>query len=286
MSVPYNRAELPFLSIIIATLDVEGTLEQCLYSIIQQTVFNKIEILIKDGGSTDNTIDILKKYDVYISYWESSPDTGIYDAWNHLLPKATGEWILFMGADDTLFSHTTIAKSIAIMKKIDPSIDIAYGKVRLISKNNEKIVDLGKNWEQTKKCIKEKMCMPHQGIFHKRYLFERYGKFNTEYRISADYDFIKKILLDKNAIYLGFVISCMQAGGISSDPKFTFLRLNEIRQINRKSGLNIPGPLWLITFINACIRHSLYFSIGEKYTNYILDKFRALVGLPPFWTKF
>ena len=281
----YNTDKRTYFSIIIATLNVERTLDKCLESIIQQTSISKIEILVIDCGSNDKTTDILHAYDKYISYWESSPDTGVYDAWNKVLSRATGEWILFLGADDTLFNHSTISNSFTILKDIDSSIDIAYGRVRLVSKENEKIADLGKNWDKTKKCIKEKMCMPHQGIFHKKSLFDQNVKFNTKYYISADYELIRKVLLESNVLYLDMIISCMRIGGISSNPQNTFTRLKEIRQINSNHGSRFPGWLWLITFANTCFRTSLFLLIGEKSGKQILDRFRMVAGLPPYWTK-
>jgi len=286
MSISHSKNKQPYLSIIIATLNVEQTLEKCLESIIQQTAINEIEILIKDGGSNDKTENVLNAYDKYISYWETSSDKGVYDAWNKLLSKSAGEWVLFLGADDTLFDNSTISKSFEILKEIDTNIDIAYGRVRLVSSDNEAILDLGKSWDKTRKCIKEKMCMPHQGIFHKKSLFDKHGYFSTNYDISSDYDFIRRVLLDNNVCYLDMIISCMRVGGISSDPNYTFTRLDEMRRINSEYGTKIPGPLWLITYSNACIRHSLYFLIGEEPTKYILDRLRSIVGLPSFWTKF
>ena len=275
----------PFFTIIIATLNVEETVEECLESIIQQTELNKIEILIKDGGSTDKTIDRISKYTKHISYFESSPDSGVYDAWNKLLPLASGKWILFLGADDKLFDQYVIASSLTILNENKPSIELAYGRVRLINKNNETIIDIGKDLNKTKKCIKEKMCVPHQGVFHKRSLFIQSGYFNTDYIISSDYDFIRRVLLDTNLQYLDMIVACMRTGGISSDPKNTFLRLKEVRIINRKLGRIIPGPLWLITYTNACFRSSLFFIFGEKSGNFILDRLRMIAGLPSFWTK-
>ena len=275
----------PFFTIIIATLNAEKTVEECLESIIQQTELNKIEILIKDGGSTDKTIDRIGNYKKHLSYFKSSPDSGVYDAWNKLLPLASGKWVLFLGADDMLFDHSVLSNWAPVLNNLEPSVAIAYGRVRLVSKDNESIIDVGKNWNKTKKCIKEKMCMAHQGVFHRRSLFEKYGSFNTDYLICSDYDFIRRVLADYNVHYLDGIISNMQVGGLSSDSKYTFLRLKELRQINSTYGERFPGPLWLITYSNACIRHLLYFCVGKKNANYILDQFRAITGLPSFWTK-
>lgn len=275
----------PSLSIIIATLNVDKTLEQCLKSIIQQASIDKIEILIQDGGSKDKSIDIIKKYDKSIGYWSSSRDSGVYDAWNKLLPKVTGEWILFLGADDTLYNNSVISNILTFLDKTDSAIDLVYGQVMLVSAEGEEILTLGKNWKKTRRCIYQKMCIPHQGIFHRKTLFDHYGYFSTDYKISSDYDFLRRVIRGNNAYYLNTVISSMQVGGISSDQGNTFVRLKELAQINRKNGSIIPGMLWLITYVNACFRYCLFLLFGEKSGKLILDRIRMLLGLPPFWSK-
>ena len=285
MVLTFDSNQQPFLSIIIATLDDEGRIEECLGSIIKQTVIDKIEILVKDGGSTDRTIEILKKHDKYICYWESSHDSGIYDAWNTVISKATGQWILFLGADDTLFDDSVVSALFTILEKSGSTIDLAYGNVRLVTNSKEKILDAGKNWDKSRKCIKEKMCIPHQGILHNRSLFIKHGYFSTDYLISSDYEFIRRVLDTSKVVYLDMLISCMEVGGISSNPKYTFERLKEIRTINKKYGRKMPGVLWLLTYSNTCVRHGLYFLIGEVSTKYVLDRLRMIVGLPSFWTK-
>jgi len=77
-------ADAPRISIVIATLNAGKTLKICLESIIEQTHADK-EIILMDGGSTDDTLEIVREYEQDIAYWESSKDTGIYHAWNKAL---------------------------------------------------------------------------------------------------------------------------------------------------------------------------------------------------------
>lgn len=91
----------PLVSIVIVTLNAEAHLRTCLLSIINQR-YKNIELLVFDGLSTDSTLEIIEEHDTYISYWQSTPDQGIYDAMNKAIQKATGDWIYFLGADDTL----------------------------------------------------------------------------------------------------------------------------------------------------------------------------------------
>lgn len=281
----FEPNQRPFISIVIATLNADQTIEKCLESIVQQTAIAKIEVLVKDGGSTDHTVHILKKYDKYISYWESSTDSSIYDAWNTVIPKATGQWILFLGADDNLFDYSVVSTLFSRLEKSASIVDLAYGNVRLVSSQNKMILDAGKNWKKCRKCIKEKMCIPHQGILHNRSLFIKHGRFSTDYSISSDYEFIKRVLDTAKVEYINILITCMQVGGISSNPKYTFVRLKETREINKKYGSYLPGPRWLLTYSNACCRQVLSLLVGENNSFTILDFFRKLSGLPAYWKK-
>ncbi|MDA3897412.1 MAG: glycosyltransferase [Desulfobacteraceae bacterium] len=92
----------PKISIIVVVFNGAQTLERCLYSVVHQ-IYPCKELIIMDGGSTDGSVELLKRYDSQIKYWESKPDRGIYHAWNKALEHAEGEWICFIGSDDFFF---------------------------------------------------------------------------------------------------------------------------------------------------------------------------------------
>lgn len=92
------------ISIVIATFNAAKTLERCLQSIVPQLT-DATELVIVDGGSEDETLSIIKKYEQYVAYTVSEPDKGIYDAWNKGVKVAHGEWIMFIGADDILLPN-------------------------------------------------------------------------------------------------------------------------------------------------------------------------------------
>ena len=82
----------PLISVVTVSYNAVLTIEQTILSVINQT-YPHIEYIIIDGGSTDGTVDIIKKYANRIAYWVSEPDKGIYDAMNKGVVVATGEWI-------------------------------------------------------------------------------------------------------------------------------------------------------------------------------------------------
>ena len=97
------------ISIVTVSYNAVLTIEQTILSVINQTYPN-VEYIIIDGGSTDGTVDIIKKYEDKIAYWVSEPDKGIYDAMNKGVVVATGEWINFMNAGDIFTDGDVIDK--------------------------------------------------------------------------------------------------------------------------------------------------------------------------------
>lgn len=97
----------PLITVITVSYNAVSSIEDTIKSVINQS-YKNIEFIIIDGQSTDGTVDIIKKYEKQIAYWTSEPDNGVYDAMNKGIDKSTGEWIIFLGADDILLDNLTI----------------------------------------------------------------------------------------------------------------------------------------------------------------------------------
>src|SRR5665647_574950 len=104
----------PLITIIVAVYNGAKTLQRCVDSVSDQTYLNK-ELIIIDGGSKDGTIDILMANNDKITYWQSEPDSGIYNAWNKALGHANGDWIYFLGSDDYLWKSNVFEEIIPHM---------------------------------------------------------------------------------------------------------------------------------------------------------------------------
>ena len=97
----------PLVSVVTVVFNGEKYLEETIQSVINQT-YDNVEYTLIDGGSTDGTVDIIRKYEDKIAYWISEPDNGIFDAMNKGADKATGEYIYYLNAGDVFYSRNTL----------------------------------------------------------------------------------------------------------------------------------------------------------------------------------
>jgi glycosyltransferase involved in cell wall biosynthesis len=275
----------PLITIIVAVFNGAKTLQQCIDSVAQQTYPNK-ELIIIDGGSKDGAVDLLKENHNRISYWVSEPDHGIYNAWNKGLEQAKGDWICFLGADDFLWDTQVLEKFAIQLAMIPPNICIAYGKIMLLTFNGESLYLVGSPWSKVKHRFKQKMSIPHQGVMHRRCLFEKHGEFDESFRIVGDYELLLRELINGDAVFIpDIIVTGMRQGGVSSDPESTLTILREVRRAKIKHGLKLPSRLWIMAIIRVYIRLILWQVLGEKRARKALDFGRRVMGLPSYWTK-
>lgn len=171
------------ISVVIASYNRVNVIEQAIYSVVNQT-YKNIELIIIDGGSTDGTVDIIKKYDKQISYWVSEPDKGLYNAFNKGCMAATGDYIVILGSDDCFYERRTLEKAV---KEISEGIDILSGTKYKVNPNNGIEYLRSNDFARDK----DKYCggmIPHEGMFVRRELRQSIP-FDETYRMAADQKF-------------------------------------------------------------------------------------------------
>ena len=280
-----SHESTPLISIIVAVFNGVKTLQQCIDSVAMQTYPNK-ELIIIDGGSNDGTVDLLRVNQEHITYWISEPDSGIFNAWNKGLTQARGEWICFLGADDFFWDSQVLERLSPQLEKLPASIHVAYGQIMLISADGESLYSVGEPWQKIKARFKQVMCINHQGVMHRRGLFQLYGKFDESFHISGDYELLLRELKTSDASFIpDIIIVAMRQGGISSKPANTLLTMQELRRAQRMHGQPLPGWIWLMAMARVYMRLLLWNSIGEQATRKLLDLGRRMTGRPCYWTK-
>lgn len=216
------------ISIITATFNNEFSIESTIQSVLNQT-YKNIEYIIIDGKSTDNTLEIIKNYADNISKVVSEKDYGIYDALNKGLLNATGEIIGFLHADDLFYDEYVLEKISDAFENYN--VGAVYGNLQYVSKNEtDKII---RNWisgDYKYSKLKKGWMPPHPTFYVKKDVYERFGNFNTKYKISADYDLMMRFIgLNKIDIkYLNEYFVKMRVGGKSNKSlRNIFLKMRE-----------------------------------------------------------
>ena len=197
----------PKISIITVVYNGEKHLEQTIQSVINQN-YENLEYIIIDGGSTDRTFDIIKKYEKHIDYWVSEPDEGIYDAMNKGISIASGEYIAFLNADDWYNGGTleTISDYILKYRK-----DYFFANIDFY--HNEKYI---KTWVPKPKKYKRAMPIYHPALFVKAEILKHH-KFDTSYSIIADYKFVVELILENRTyMYIPKTLTFFRDGGVSN----------------------------------------------------------------------
>ncbi len=230
---------LPTCTVIVATYNCASTLAECLDSIVSQTV--KPELIVIDGGSTDNTKKIIQNYQKYISYYISEKDQGVYDAWNKALKKSNGEWIIFLGSDDWFDSNTSLHVALSYASKTNGEKEwLIYPKVHLIDSNKEITGVDNDEWEKVKGKFPENMPVTHSGTLHKNVIFKKYGFFDEKFRIAGDYELFSRIFQDGvTAKFCSDYIVKMSIGGMSNAPKQRVKLLSEQLLVINRYGLKL-----------------------------------------------
>lgn len=229
------------ISIIIATFNAAKTIKSCIESILSQKNYN-VELIIIDGLSSDDTIEIINSYKSEIDYLLSECDSGVYHAWNKGISIAKGNWIMFIGADDVLLpnSISEILQFIALNKKRD--IDYISAKNIYIDVKDNFIKIIGEEFLWSK--MKTVMCVAHVGSLHNRNLFNEVGLYSMKYKICADYDLLLRKKNQLRALFINTEIAKMKIGGMS----FSLNALIEVFKI-RRAHSTLPFVFNLLYFL-------------------------------------
>lgn len=228
----------PFISIITVSFNSVDTIEQTILSVIDQD-FKDYEYIIIDGGSTDGTIDIIKKYQKQISSWVSEPDKGIYDAMNKGLKIAKGNFISILNSDD--WYEKDSLNFVANSYRLNPNIDLFHGLLRYVDINGEADSIVGHYSYYLNSGMIE-----HPTCFVKREFYDRVGLFNLNYKSASDYDWMLRARkAGGKFLLIPEIFTNFRRGGMSS----SFIGSYEELLIKKQYGIISNFKFIFLTFI-------------------------------------
>lgn len=197
----------PLVSIITPVYNGEKHIENTIQSVLGQT-YKNIEYIIVDGGSTDNTVGIIKKYESNIAKWISEKDKGISDAFNKGIALATGEIIGIINADDWYEPN-----AVELVINAINGFDITYGNIQYWNENQKDYL-----FTANHELLSKEMSVNHPTVFVKREIYEKHGVFDISYKCAMDYDLMLRFYVNGAKFkYINEVIANMRLAGMSDD---------------------------------------------------------------------
>ncbi|MCR4787257.1 MAG: glycosyltransferase [Lachnospiraceae bacterium] len=207
-----------FFSIIIVCLDPGQKLGETLNSIKAQN-FRDLEVIIKDGGSTDGSLDAISQYDDLDIELVEEKDSGIYDAMNRALVAAKGRYVYFLNCGDRLSDGTVLERTASFIRSFEETEGnkdaVFYGDIFEMTSgsavmSNPRIDEFA--------CFRNVPC--HQACFYKRELILRHP-FETQYKVRADYEQFLWCFFEAKAhtAYMGFTVADYEGNGYSESPE-------------------------------------------------------------------
>ena len=217
------------ISIITVCLNSQKTIEKTIRSVISQK-YKNYEYIIIDGGSSDNTIKIIKKYKKYIRVIISEEDKGIYDAINKGIKQSTGSVVSILHSDDIFYESQTTQKVMSYFNS-NLKLDCLIGNTIITKKNSKKIIRKYRANSFKKWMLYLGFSPPHTSTILNNKIYKKYGLYNNKYSIAGDFEFFVRIFLKKKISFKivneNFVL--MKSGGRSSESlKSNFISSREI----------------------------------------------------------
>ena len=278
------------ISIITVCLNSDKTINYTLNSVISQN-YKNIEHIIVDGGSTDGTKEILKKYNFTKKKVILTKGKSLYESLNLGIKKSTGDLISILHSDDIYNNNQVISKVAKIVKKSRELIffgNVVYFKKKAFSK-------ITRNYpanNMKKRIFAYGNMPPHTGSFYRKKIFRKYGYYNKSFKIAGDFEHLLRLIYVKNLKYkiLNFIITRMRAGGLSSKNINSFVIINSeilksFKIHNIKSNLikillRVPPKIFQYIFLNQKKLNSNFeFKINKDFENELFDKLNIIQNI-------
>jgi len=224
----------PLVSVITVCFNSEKYLEQTIQSVVNQT-YDNIEYIIIDGGSTDNTLNTIKKYDNKIAYWISEPDKGMYDAMNKGMRLMNGDIWACLNSDDQYYLDT-LEKIVFYFSK-DPNVDIIFGNLDFVTDNGEFIYRRffpKFNLNRIMRMNYSLSAISQPTIFLRRFVIENVGYFDTSYNYASDMDYFIRVGKSCRIQHINSTLTKFRLHSNALSAKMMIKQLEEGHSISRK----------------------------------------------------
>ncbi len=231
----------PLISVVTIAFNAAAFIEQAIQSVLAQT-YPGLEYIIIDGGSSDGTVDIIRRHASRLAYWHSRPDRGLTHAFNLGLAQSRGKWLIFLNADDFFLTPAAVEQMVPHLLA-HPEADVVFGRRIIMTREPApRPVPLRQigghpwSWQEFRRYD----TIPHPAAFTNRRFFARVGDFNERFRTVMDYELFLRAGRHLRARFVPVEVTGMRQGGASG--------LNLIRNLleaRQAIAANQALPEWL-----------------------------------------
>jgi glycosyltransferase involved in cell wall biosynthesis len=206
-----KKSRLPKISVITPSYNQASYLEKTIRSVIAQNYPN-LEYIIIDGGSTDGSVDIIKRYSNQLAFWVSEPDNGQSHAINKGLKLATGDWVCWQNSDDVFYDHAFESLANKIIQS--PNLDLITGDINLIESSGSTLRRLCYVRPTYEAVLAEGMVLTNQAAFWKRDLHTKIGWLDENLHYGFDLDWFLRLLKHtKHTAHIPQVLGALRLHG-------------------------------------------------------------------------
>ncbi len=236
------------ITLLTAAWNSAATIGDTLRSVAAQT-YPEIEHIIIDGGSKDETMAIVARDGGHVAKAVSEPDKGIYDAYNKGIGLASHDIVGFLNSDD-FYAHDGVIAEVMAAFDADPALEAVHADLVYVKQDDvSKVVRHWKSRDCTEKSLSRGFIPAHPTVFLRRSVYEKAGRFDLEYRLAADYEFLLRIFHTHKvkARYIPNIWVRMRAGGATGGNVASIkLQNDEIRRAQAKHGVHYPTSKFLL----------------------------------------
>ncbi len=278
------------VSIITVCLNSKKTIKYTLNSILSQN-YENIEHILVDGGSTDGTKDILKKYQFKNKKVFFFKKKSLYSSINFGIKKAKGDLISILHSDD-IYNNNFVIKKV-VNTALSSNKKIFFGNVVYFKKTNfSKVTRYYSSLNISKRSFAYGNMPPHTGSFYRREIFNRYGPYNSEFKIAGDFEHLFRLIYICNLKFknLNFITTRMRAGGLSGRNINSFITINreilKTFQIYKKRTnlfkilLRVPPKISQYLFLNQKrLNQNFKYTVDKFYKDEFYDKINVIQNI-------
>lgn len=232
-----QKSNFPKITVITPSYNQAEFLERTIKSVIDENYPN-LEYIIIDGGSNDGSVEVIKKYEQYLTYWVSEKDNGQSHAINRGLKMATGEWVAWQNSDDIYYPG--VFNVVAKAAKANPKVGLIIGDMHLIDENDKRIRDMHYVTPSYEALVAEGMVLSNQAAFWKRDVHNAIGWMDESLHLGFDFEWFLRLTKHVKSLSVNKCIGAFRIHGLAKTQMLPTQNLEIHHEIRRRYSATMP----------------------------------------------